>query len=83
MGLGEELAPGSDMFIPGMFICCGDAEGDAEGMGMLWVCGVDEGVGEGEGICIPGIDCIAGVRDGDAFGVGVAGGIGIPCLCCA
>ena len=50
---------------------------------MLWICGVDEGVGEGEGICIPGIDCIAGVRDGDAFGVGVAGGIGIPCLCCA
>jgi len=32
---GEGLAPGIGMFIPGMFICSGEAPGDAEGMGMF------------------------------------------------
>ena len=87
IGLAEGLAPGIGIFIPGIFICCGEAAGeglgDAEGIGMLCMWEVGDGVGDAAGICIPGIVFIEGVGDGEAFGVGVAEGIGIPCLCCA
>jgi len=74
MGLAEGLADGIGIFIPGIFIW-GDAcgLGEAEGMGMLCMCGVGDGVGEAAGICIPGMLGIPGVADGDAFGVGGVG----------
>jgi hypothetical protein len=68
------------MFIPGIF--CGEAcgLGEADGIGMLCMCGVGEVVGEA--LDMPGmVFSIAGVGDGEAFGAGV--GAGIPCLCCA